>query len=83
MSALTPELRQALEQAGGSPVRLEDPETHKAYVILSVEAYERIQSLMDEEDRRMAEAMFPGIREAFADWDDPGMDVYNDLDPRR
>ena len=29
METLTPELKQAVEQAGDSPVRLMDPETHR------------------------------------------------------
>jgi len=34
MTALTPELRHEIEKAGGNPVRLEDPETNTAYVLL-------------------------------------------------
>jgi len=50
MDTLTPELKQAVEQAGDSPVRLMDPETHKAFVLVSAEVYERL--LVDAEDRR-------------------------------
>jgi PHD/YefM family antitoxin component YafN of YafNO toxin-antitoxin module len=50
MDGLTPELKQAVEQAGDSPVRLTDPETHRAYVLVSAEVYERL--VRDEEDRR-------------------------------
>jgi hypothetical protein len=49
MDTLTPELRHAVEQAGDSPVRLMDPETHRAYVLVSAEIFERL--LADEEDR--------------------------------
>ncbi|MFI5454877.1 MAG: hypothetical protein ACHRXM_05440 [Isosphaerales bacterium] len=49
MDTLTPELKQAVEQAGDSPVRLMDPETHRAYVLVSAEVFERL--LLDEEDR--------------------------------
>ena len=31
---LTPELKQAVEKAGDEPVRVEDPETHTAYLIV-------------------------------------------------
>jgi hypothetical protein len=41
---LTTELKPAVEQAGDSPVRLTDPETHRSYVILSAEVYERLLS---------------------------------------
>lgn len=50
MDTLTPELKRAVEQAGDSPVRLTDPETHRDYVLVSAEVYERL--LLDEEDRR-------------------------------
>lgn len=50
MDTLTPELKRAVEQAGDSPVRLTDPETHRTYVLVSAEVYERL--LRDEEDRR-------------------------------
>jgi hypothetical protein len=46
---LTPELKQAVEEAGESPVRLTDPETHRMYVLVRAELFER---LMDEEERR-------------------------------
>jgi hypothetical protein len=49
MGTLTPELKQAVEQAGGLPVRLMDPETQKTYVLVNAELYERL--LSDEEDR--------------------------------
>jgi hypothetical protein len=50
MDTLTPELKLAVEQAGDSPVRLMDPETHRAYVLVSAEVFERL--LVDDEDRR-------------------------------
>ena len=56
MDTLTPELKQAVVQAGDSPVRLMDPETHKAFVLVSAEVYERL--LVGAEDRR-EQAAFP------------------------
>ena len=50
METLTPELRQAVEQAGDSPVRLMDPETHRAYVLVSAEVFEQL--ILTHEDRR-------------------------------
>jgi hypothetical protein len=54
MDTLTPDLKRAVELAGDSPVRLTDPETHRDYVLVSAEVYERL--LLDEEDRREQEA---------------------------
>jgi hypothetical protein len=53
MDTLSPELKQAIEQAGDSPVRLTDPETHRDYVLVSADVYEQ---LVDREARREQEA---------------------------
>jgi hypothetical protein len=49
MDTITPELRQAVENAGDSPLRLVDPEAHRSYVVVDAEAYDRLR---DEESRR-------------------------------
>jgi len=54
MDTLTAELKQAVEQAGDAPVRLMDPETHRAYVLVRAEVFEQL--LLDDEDRREREA---------------------------
>jgi hypothetical protein len=51
MEILTPEQRRAVKQAGDSPVRLTDPETRRAYVLVSEDVYERL--LPAKEDRVM------------------------------
>lgn len=38
---LTPELKQAIKEAGDEPVRVEDPETHTAYLIVREDIYRR------------------------------------------
>jgi hypothetical protein len=83
MATITPEIRRAIEQAGDEPVRLDDPETRRAYVLIPVEQYERMEALLDED--RIPEQMYPLLAEVFGPegWDDPAMDAYNDLDPRR
>jgi len=50
MPTLTAELRQEIEKAGDVPVRIEDPETHTAYVLLKAEVYDRIKPLLGSED---------------------------------
>ncbi len=83
MTPITKEIRRAIEQAGDQPVRLEDPQTTQTYVLLRADVYDRIQRLFAEDDRHSAEAAFSGIQEVFEDWNDPAMDIYNSLDPRR
>jgi hypothetical protein len=83
MTTITSEIRRAIEQAGDQPVRLDDPQTSQSYVLIKADVYDRIQRFFDEEDRLSAESMFPGIQEVFEDWNDPAMDIYNDMDPRK
>jgi hypothetical protein len=85
MTTITPELRQAIEQAGDVPARVVDPETNTAYVLLRADVYEQYKALFEEEDDLDVREMYPLLPKVFgpAGWDDPEMDEYNDLDPRR
>ena len=85
MIAMPKELQQAVCAAQGQPVRLADPETNAEYIVLPAEVYDQIKGLIyddgpltDEEKRGLL--FQAGLR---AGWDDPEMDVYNELDPRR
>jgi hypothetical protein len=81
MAELTPDLRQLIERAGEDPVRIEDPVSQTAYVILKADVYDRIRALLDEDVR----AAYPLAMKVFGQdgWDDPQMDEYNALDPRK
>lgn len=50
MLTITQEQRQAVEQAGGQPVWLEDPENHRTYVLLEEVAYQRIKPSDDTQE---------------------------------
>jgi hypothetical protein len=54
---LTPELKQAVEKAGDEPVRVEDPETHTAYLIVREDVFRRLYELIaiDHGDRSLYE----------------------------
>jgi len=43
---ITPEIRQAIEQSGDEPLRLEDPQNCETYVLLKASAFERIERLL-------------------------------------
>jgi hypothetical protein len=83
MTTITQELRQATEQAGGQPLRLEDQHTRQAYVPINADVFSRRQELFAEQDRQAAENMFPATQESFQDGNDPAMDADSDLDSRR
>jgi hypothetical protein len=46
MTTLTPELKQAIEDAGDQFVRLEDPQTRQSYVLVTAEVYESIRTIL-------------------------------------
>ena len=85
MIALSEELRQAVKDSKDNLVRLVDPETNAEYVVLPADTFAKMQvmqyddSPITEEERRSL-LVQAGLR---AGWDDPEMDVYNELDPRR
>jgi hypothetical protein len=84
MTTLPGDLRKAADAAGEQPLYLVDPETNRRYVLLRADAYERLHMLLEhgplsiEEQRSLLHEA--GKR---AGWDDPEMDVYNDLAPPR
>jgi len=65
------------------PVRVCDPAQSASFVLVRADVYERFKSLFEEDPVTEQERLFHlqqfGKR---AGWDDPEMDVYDDLDPR-
>lgn len=86
MIELTIEQRQAVARQDERPPRAVDPDTHTTYVLIQEKEYARVKAALDEEEgNRFLHAMYPQVMEVFGreGWDDPAMDIYNDLDPRR
>jgi len=79
---ITGDLRQAIENTGHA--ELTDPQTNETYILIRKEFFDRMQGLVDFRplsiDEQRALLAHAGKR---AGWDDPAMDVYNELDPRR
>ena len=71
-------------QADELPVRVSDPAQNATFVLVRADVYERFKSLFEEDPVTQRERLFQfqqfGQR---AGWDDPEMDVYDELDPRR
>ncbi len=82
MTELTPE--QWRELTHGEPTVL-DPRTGQAYVLVRKELYDRMKGRILSSDEQWAEDAYQEALERFArdGWDDPRMDVYDRLDPRR
>jgi hypothetical protein len=85
MIELTLEQRQAVAQQGETPPRAIDPDTQTTYVLIREEVFARVKALLEADNDRFPDDMYPHAMEVFgqAGWDDPAMDIYNDLDPRR
>jgi hypothetical protein len=85
MYTISPELRQAIEQAGDEPVRLEDPERQTAYILVREDVFRRMQTLMVSDDGELTieeqKILLFELGKSVG-WDDPAMDVYNDPGPR-
>jgi hypothetical protein len=81
---LTDEQWASVQQATETPARVSDPSQSATFVLVRAEVYERFKSLFEEDPVTEQERLFHlqqfGRR---AGWDDPDMDVYDDLDPRR
>jgi len=71
-------------QGGEVPVRVNDPGDHARFVLVRADVYERFKALFEADPVTHQERLFQlhqfGKR---AGWDDPQMDLYDDLDPRR
>lgn len=86
MIELTLEQAQAIVKQGEIPPRAVVLGTQTTYVLIREEVYDRMRALfVEEEDNRFLNELYPQAMEVFGNegWNDPAMDVYNDLDPRR
>ena len=81
MTAITPELRRAIEESGGEPPHLIDPENNVDYVLIRADVCENVRALLEPDDGLDPRTMQARIWETMkGDWDDPRMDDY-DNDP--
>jgi hypothetical protein len=85
MIELTLEQRQSVSKQGEIPPRAIDSDTDTTYVLIPEAVYARLKSLLVEEQNSqfLDEMYLPTEVFGREGWDDPAMDIYNDLDPRR
>lgn len=81
---LTDEQWASVVRGNETPPRVSDPAQSTTFVLVQAHVYERFKSLFEEDPVTQQERLFQlqqfGKR---AGWDDPEMDVYDELDPRR
>jgi hypothetical protein len=84
MIELSQQQRQELREHSSMEMRVRDPETHQEYVLVRAEVYDRIKSLVHADEETLISSAYPLLDEmaAKSGWDDPALDVYNDLIPR-
>ncbi len=84
MIELTMDQQKAVAGNDETPPRVLDPVTRTRYVLVREDVYMRAQRLFDAEGDHFVRDMTPRVMELFGreGWDDPAMDIYNDLDPR-
>jgi hypothetical protein len=86
MIELTLEQRLAVIKQDENPPLAIDPDTETTYVLIRQEVYAKIEALLvEEQNNQFLEDMYLPVMETFGKegWDDPAMDIYNDLDPRK
>lgn len=77
------ELQQAIDAQAGSPPRIVDPRTKKAYVVVAAEQYDRIKALLEQEDN-ISDTYPAQVESAMrAGWADPAMSDYDRYDEHR
>jgi len=79
---LNAEQGKSLDAESESPPRVVDPRTNRIYVLIEAEQYDRMKALLQEElDIRAAYPLMDAVA-AKEGWDDPSLDIYNELIPR-
>ncbi len=79
---LSDELQQEIARQGDRPMQVVHPGTHKVYVLVSAETFERLKPFLDDDF---------DVRDTYAAqdaalakvWDDPELDAYADYDHHR
>jgi hypothetical protein len=77
---------QRRELRNGKEVRARNPDTGQEYVLVPAGIYDRLRSLLSKDgDDSFSNDLYPHVMEVFGreGWNDPSMDVYNELDPRK
>jgi hypothetical protein len=77
---LSNDLRQAVDTEG-TPLKIVDPRTGNVYVLINQTVFERVQSLLSDDQSETYPAQIESAMRA--GWDDPVMDQYNEYDRHR
>ncbi len=77
---ISPDLRQILAAHPGEPIEFIDEQSHTKYVMIPVETFERIKSLLTSDEFNLTESYAAQNESlAAAGWNDDELDIYNHL----
>ncbi len=84
IAKINDDIQRALDDRGGQPVEVIDPDTNRVYVVIAREYYDRLKPLF-EDDPMTLEEKRRLLRDAGkrAGWDNPEMDAYERYDESR
>ena len=69
MTTISAEQKQAIDEAGDSPIELEDPHSSVAYVLMRSDVFRRLSKLIEEEDDSREQAAWGNVaRKARDEW---------------
>lgn len=79
-ASLSEDQRRAIEEHGGMPVYVVDPDTNANYVLMRAEQFETLKSLFSEEEFNPRQA-YPFVDRVMAEDDanDPTLESYQNL----
>lgn len=80
------EIRKALQQQPGKPLEVEDDQTHRKYVVIPAETFQKVRALFYDDSQFDPSEAYPLLDETFGGaegWDAPGMEAYDNYDAHR
>lgn len=81
---LNSDQREAIKAHAEGPVYVVDSETERTYVLISAEDWQRVRSLLGDDQFDAADAAAAQSAAAHTTgWDDPDMEVYDEYDAHR
>jgi len=80
---LTDEMRDAIREAGNTPVEVQDGTTNAEYVLVSKDLFERVRALVVDEEFNIEDTYAAQAEALRGIWDDPELDIYNNYDAHK
>lgn len=78
------EVRRSLQEHPSKGVPVEDDSTHVQYVLVPIDTYQKVESLIYDASEPDPDEFLPLAHEALSDdWDAPGMEAYDDYDSHK